>query len=317
MALMLKVERCDAVTARIRRIELRAADGGALPPFTAGAHIDLELPNGEQRSYSLLNDPGAPERYALGVLRERESRGGSVYMHDELKVGDIVAAALPSNDFALYEPAEISILIAGGIGVTPMMSMAARLTALGKDFTLHYCARSREEAAFVDELEALCGARLITHFDGGDPASGLDLKALLATRPAGAHVYVCGPLGFIRATIAATSDWPKGTLHYELFKGSAADLAPEITDEPFDIVLGRSGRRMTVPADQSILAVLKAGGVRVKTLCTSGRCGTCRVAYTSGKVDHRDDVLDDDERDEFLQVCVSRATPGETLTLDL
>jgi vanillate O-demethylase ferredoxin subunit len=315
--LKLKVDRIEAATPRIRRIELTAVDGGALPAFTAGAHIDVELPNEETRSYSLLNDCGEAHRYVLGVLRETESLGGSAYLHDKLEVGDVLNVSAPSNDFLLYEAGEINILIAGGIGVTPMMSMAARLAALGRDYTLHYCARAAEDAAFLDELRARHRERLATHFDGGDPSRGLDLKALLGVRPPGAHVYVCGPLGLIRDTIAAAADWPQGTVHYELFKGSAADLAPGHRDQAFDIVLNKAGRTLTVPADQSILAVLRAAGFKIKTLCTTGRCGTCRVTYLSGKVDHRDDVLDDDERQSVLQVCVSRAMPGETLVLDL
>ena len=313
----LKVARIDAATPRIRRIELRSADGSALPAFTAGAHVDIDLPNDEARSYSLLNDPEETDRYVLGVLREENSLGGSAFLHDRLAVGDELNASEPLNDFPLYESAETNILIAGGIGITPIMAMATRLARLGRDFTLHYCARAPEEAAFLDELRARHGERLSTHFDGGDPARGLDVKALLATRPPGAHVYVCGPLGLIRAVLAAAADWPKGTVHHELFKGSEADLAEATTDQPFDIVCQKAGKRFTVPADKSILAVLKAEGFKVKTLCTTGRCGTCRVTYLSGKVDHRDDVLDDDERETALQVCVSRAMPGETLVLDL
>ena len=316
--MLLKVDRIDAATPRIRRIELSPADGKALPAFTAGAHIDVTLPIGETRSYSLLNDQsGAPDRYVIGVLRESESTGGSAYIHDKLAVGDVLEASPPSNDFALYEAGEVNVLIAGGIGVTPMMAMAARLAEIGRGYTLYYCARSADEAAFLPELRARHGERLLTHFDGGDPARALDVKTLLGTRLPGMHVYVCGPMGLIRAVVTAAADWPKGTVHYELFKGSAADLAPVNTNQPFDIVLKKAGKTFTVPADKSILEVLKAEGFRVKTLCTAGRCGTCRVGYLSGKVDHRDDILDDDERQEFLQVCVSRAMPGETLVLDL
>jgi vanillate O-demethylase ferredoxin subunit len=315
--LQLKVAHIEATTPRIRRIELSSVDGSALPAFTAGAHIDIEMPNEETRSYSLLNDCGEKHRYVLGVLREPESLGGSAYLHDKLEVGGVLTASTPSNDFPLYEAAEANILIAGGIGVTPMMSMAARLAELGRDYTLHYCARSADEAAFLDELRARHGDHLETHFDGGDPTRGLDVKALLGARRPGAHVYVCGPIGLIRDTIAAAADWPQGTVHYELFKGNAADLAFEKSDQPFDIVLKKACKTFTVPADKSILAVLRAEGFKIKTLCTTGRCGTCRVTYLSGKVDHRDDVLDDDERATVLQVCVSRAMPGETLVLDL
>jgi ferredoxin-NADP reductase len=311
------VTRIDAVTPRIRRIELANAEDGPLPVFTAGAHIDLDLGNGETRSYSLLNDPGEQPRYVLGVLREENGTGGSQWVHDHLKVGDVVNATSPSNDFPIDEEGGYHILVAGGIGITPMMAMAARLASIGHDYTFHYCARSPEEAAFLAELNARHGERLTTHFDGGNPAAGLDLKTLLVKRPPAAHVYVCGPIGLIRATREAAKEWPGGTVHFELFKGSIQDTEPVSNDQPFDIVLKRSNRTLNVPADKTILQVLRAEGVKVKTLCTRGTCGTCRVGLVSGKVDHRDEVLDDDERDSFLQVCVSRAMPGETLVLDL
>ena len=288
-----------------------------MPPFTPGSHIDIELPNAETRSYSLLNDCCETHRYVIGVLREKESLGGSAFLHDRLRVGDILDTSAPSNDFALYEPGETNILIAGGIGITPIMPMAARLAELGREYTLHYCARSAAEAPFLNELRERHGDRLAVLFDGGDPARGLDVKSLLATRAPGAHLYVCGPLGLIRDTVAAAADWPAGTVHYELFKGSEADIAAENRNQSFDIVLKKAGKTFTVPADKSILAVLRAEGIKIKTLCTSGRCGTCRVTYLSGRVDHRDDVLDDDERKTVLQVCVSRAMPGETLVLNL
>ena len=315
--LELKVNHLASVTARVRCVELVAAGGGALPAFTAGAHIDLTLGEDLTRSYSLLNDPHETHRYVLGVLREAESTGGSAFIHDHLKEGDVLQCSAPLNDFPLYEAGDANILIAGGIGVTPIMSMAARLQALGKAYDLHYCARAADDAAFLGELEKRYGEHLHTHFDGGDPAKGVDLKALLARRPAAGHVYVCGPLGLIKAVKEAAADWPKGTVHYELFKGSEADLAPVNTDQPFEVQLKKSGRTFTIPADKSILAVLKAEGVKIKTLCSTGRCGTCRVTYLAGEVDHRDDVLDDDEKGEVLQVCVSRAMPGETLVLDL
>jgi ferredoxin-NADP reductase len=312
----LRVTRIDAVTPRVRRVELESVCGD-LPPFTAGAHIDLELGTGEARSYSLLNDAGEQHRYVLGVLREENGSGGSAWMHEQLKTGDVLTASPPTNDFPLDEEGGHHILIAGGIGITPIMSMAARLASIERDYALHYCARSAPEAAFIDELSARHGARLITHFDGGDPSVGIDLKALLAVRPPAAHVYVCGPAGLIRAVREITRDWPQGTVHYELFNGNVADIEIASNDQPFEIVLKRANLTFTVPADKTILQVLKGAGIKVKTLCTRGNCGTCRVGLVSGKVDHRDEVLDDDEKDSFLQVCVSRAMPGETLVLDL
>ncbi|HEY2134461.1 MAG TPA: PDR/VanB family oxidoreductase [Xanthobacteraceae bacterium] len=317
MSLSLKVAHVVAVTPRIKSIELVAADGGALPPFTAGAHIDVELGNGEARSYSLLNDSTETHRYVIAVLREIDSRGGSTWVHDHLGAGDKLTSSAPTNNFALNEAGERHILIAGGIGITPLMSMSRRLAARGAAFTLHYCARSRDEAAFIGELEAELGARLATHFDGGDIARGLGVAALLRERPPAAHVYVCGPPGLIRAVREATPHWPKGSVHYELFRGLEADIAPRSGNQPFEIVLQRTGKTLTVAPDKSILEALAGAGIKVKTLCKEGVCGTCRVGLVSGRADHRDEVLTDDERERNIQVCVSRAMPGETLVLDL
>jgi vanillate O-demethylase ferredoxin subunit len=313
----LKVTRIDDLTPRIKRIEFAAANGGPVPGFTAGAHIDLELGNGEARSYSLLNDQGETHRYAIGVLRETNSKGASIWIHDALKVGDVLQSSEPSNQFALSEAGEHSLFIAGGIGVTPIMPMAARVAELGKSYVLHYCARTRADAACVDDLERRHGARLKLTFDNGDPAKGLDVAALVAKRPAAAHVYVCGPAGLIRDVREASRDWPKGTVHYELFKGSEEDVAIRKDDREFNVVLKRAGRTLYGPADKTILDVLKAEGFKIKTLCREGVCGTCTVKLLSGKADHRDDYLSDDERETAIQVCVSRAMPGETLVLDL
>jgi vanillate O-demethylase ferredoxin subunit len=315
--LALRVARIAAVTPRVKSVELVAAGGGALPAFTAGAHIDVALGNGETRSYSLLNPPTETGRYAIAVLRETDSRGGSTWVHDRLREGDVLQSSEPANNFPLNEAGERHLLIAGGIGITPLMSMSRRLAARGAEFTLHYCARSRAEAAFIDELEAALGLRLVAHFDGGDISRGLDVTALLKERPAAGHVYVCGPPGLIRAVREAAAHWPKGTVHYELFRGTEADIAPRSGDQGFDVVLRRAGRTLHVPADQSILATLAAAGIKIKTLCKEGVCGTCRVGLIEGRADHRDEVLTDEERERHIQVCVSRALPGETLVLDL
>jgi vanillate O-demethylase ferredoxin subunit len=315
--LQLKVARIVSVTPRIKSLELVAADGGGLPAFTAGAHIDVTLGNGEERSYSLLNDPTETQRYVIAVLREIDSRGGSTFVHDSVREGDVLTSSPPANNFPINEAGERHILIAGGIGITPLLAMSRRLTAHGATFTLHYCARSRDEAAFIGEIEADHGPRLVTHFDGGDISRGLDVAALLKERPPAGHVYVCGPPGLIRAVREATPHWPKGTVHYELFRGSEADIAPRSSDQGFEIVLKRAGKTLQVPADKSILQTLAEAGIKIKTLCKEGVCGTCRVGLVSGRADHRDEVLTDDERERNIQVCVSRAMPGETLVLDL
>ena len=315
--LQLKVARIRDETPRIKSIELVAADGSTLPAFTAGAHIDVTLGNGEERSYSLLNDPTETQRYVIAVLRETDSRGGSTFVHDSVREGDVLTSSPPANNFALNEAGERHILIAGGIGITPLMAMSRRLSSRDAAFTLHYCARSRDEAAFIGEIEAAVGERLVTHFDGGDMSKGLNVAALLKERPAAGHVYVCGPPGLIRAVREATPHWPKGSVHYELFRGSEADIAPRSSDQPFEIVLKRAGKTLQVPADKSILQTLADAGIKIKTLCKEGVCGTCRVGLVSGRADHRDEVLTDDERGRHIQVCVSRAQPGETLVLDL
>ena len=317
MSLNLEVANITAVTPSIKQVELTLADGGALPPFTAGAHIDLELGNGLERSFSMLNDPVETHRYLIAVLRETDSRGGSVWVHDHLRQGDRLTSSEPINNFPLNEAGETHILIAGGIGITPLKAMAHRLVSRSASFALHYCARDEERSAYLNELRTLAGDRLQLYLDDGDIARGLDVEKLLATRPSAAHVYVCGPAGLIRAVREVARDWPKGTVHYELFRGSEADIAPRSTDQPFEITLARTGKTLTVPADRSILAVLRANGIKVKTLCTEGVCGTCRVRLLGGKADHRDEVLTDEQREREIQVCVSRAMPGETLILDL
>ena len=317
MSLNLEVASLTAITPSIRQVELTPADGGALPPFTAGAHIDLALGNGLERSFSMLNDPSETHRYVIAVLREVDSRGGSVWVHDHLRQGDRLTSSEPVNNFPINEAGESHILIAGGIGITPLKAMTHRLVARGAGFALHYCARGEGRAAYLDELRALVGDRLHLYLDGGEIARGLDVGKLLASRPPAAHVYVCGPAGLIRAVRETTREWPKGSVHYELFRGSEADIAPRSTDQPFEITLARTGKTLTVPADRSILAVLRANGIKVKTLCTEGVCGTCRVRLLGGKADHRDEVLTDAQREREIQVCVSRAMPGETLILDL
>lgn len=313
----LRVTATEHVTLRIRLFEFRSVDGSPLPDFTAGAHIEVELGNGDLRPYSLLNDQGDTAGYRIAVLREAAGRGGSAWMHDVLRQGDVIRAAPPINDFRLSEAGDHHILIAGGIGITPLLPMASRLREIGKEYHLHYCARSAEEAAFATEIARRHGERASFHYDGGVPGCGLDVAALLARRPPAAHAYVCGPAGLIRAVREAGRDWPSGTVHFELFGTGNAHLGLNALNEPFEVVLKRSGQRYTIPKDRSILDVLKADGHRIRSLCKEGVCGTCRVGLVSGEVDHRDECLDEDEHDEALQICVSRAKPGETLVLDL
>ena len=300
----------------IHAFELAPADGGALPEVDAGAHVDVHLPGGHVRSYSLAGDPRDRARWTLGVLRETHGRGGSRALHDLVRVGDTLTIGAPRNAFGLKPGADHTLLLAGGIGITPLKAMAHTLAAQGRSFELHYCARSPRHAAFVDELRALLPAdRLHLHFDGGDPARGLDLAALLAEPLPGRHVYYCGPGGFMKACAAATGHWPAGTVHSEHFKAPEPRPAAA-ADGCFEVKLARTGITVQVPPDQSIVRAIELAGHRVPTSCLSGLCGACKTDYLEGEVDHQDYILTDDEKRSCLTVCVSRAKSAR-LVLDL
>ncbi len=307
----------------INSYELTDPDGDELPPFTSGAHIDihLSLPKGGEvvRQYSLCNDPAERRRYVIAVLNDEGGRGGSTGLHDTLHVQDIVTISRPRNNFTLDESAAKVILLAGGIGVTPLKSMAHRLESAGVDYELHYCTKDRAFAAFEDEMQKLADrGRLHYHFDGGDPSRGLDIKQLLSDPAPGTHVYYCGPSGFMKACADAASGWDRSAVHFEHFKPPVDPAAAASTAPPggFIVELASSGRRIEIGADESIADKLNAEGVPVETSCQSGLCGTCKTRYKSGTVDHRDYILDDAERDEYMTLCVSRCE-GELLVLDL
>lgn len=301
----------------ILSFELVHPKGELLPEVEAGAHVDVHLPGGLVRSYSLAGDPADSRRWMLGVLREANGKGGSRAMHERVRVGGTLRVSWPRNEFKLSHDAQHSILLAGGIGVTPIKSMAHALSHAGKSFEVHYCARSEANAAFVEELNALVGTdRLHWHFDGGDPARGLDIKTLLARPEAGTHVYFCGPAGFMAACEDASAHWDKGTVHREYFKAPVKQVQPGTADGAFTVFLARSGQTVTVEPNQTIVRAIELSGGRVPTSCMSGLCGTCKVTYLEGEVDHRDYILSDEEKQYCLTACVSRAR-GESLSLDL
>jgi len=308
------VRSAEMVTPRIKSFELAAPAGAPLPEFTAGSHVDVTLPNGLVRSYSLLNDSRERHRYVIAVLREEHGTGGSAWVHESLKPGDVLSITAPQNRFEIDEGGDHNILIAGGIGITPLLSMAERFDELGIDFTLHYCTRSREETAFAERIEQRFPERHVFHHDGGVPARGIDLQSLLGVREPGTHVYVCGPPGLIAAVRDITREWPQGTVHFELF---GAVPVKKLENKPFEVHLKRRNVTLHVPADRSLLDVLIANDYGVRAICKDGYCGTCTTRYLAGKVEHRDAVLDEGDRQTFMQVCVSRAMPGERLVLDL
>jgi len=281
----------------------------ALPAFDAGAHIDLHLPNGLVRQYSLCNAPHERGRYLVAVLREPAGRGGSACVHEALHVGTTLPISRPRNAFALA-PCPHTLLLAGGIGITPFMAYLAELEAQGASFELHYAYRSGLTDAYAAELRERLGER----FHGYDAAAGqrLDCTSLFAGKPLGSHLYVCGPQRLLDElrTLAGAHGWSAGRLHWEAF------AAPE-PGQPFTVELARSGQRLQVPGDHSLLEALEAAGVEVPNLCRGGVCGQCTTRYLSGEVEHRDHYLDEQQRGAALMPCVSRGGCSGTLLLDL
>ena len=312
-----RVKRISYEVDGISSYELVSAAGRDLDPFTAGGHIDIHLPNGMIRSYSLVNDQRERHRYVIAINREPAGRGGSRFLHDNLRVGAIVSVSRPRNNFALCEQVEHSILIAGGIGITPLLSMARRLDALGRSCELFYAARARHAAAFLDEIEVL-GSKgfLKVHLDFDDERSGrmFDLSVIVDRAPAQAHLYCCGPQPMLEAFEAATKERPAGQVHVEYFQ---AREAPAI-EGGFDVRLARSNRTIAVKAGKTILDALLDAGIAANHACSEGVCGTCETRVLEGIPDHRDQFLSKDEQasNKTMMICCSGARSG-TLVLDL
>lgn len=297
--------------------ELAEPHGQPLPAFSAGAHIDVHVGDGLVRQYSLCNHPEERDRYLIGVLKDPASRGGSVAMH-ALREGDMLEISEPRNHFPLQAGATHSVLLAGGIGITPILCMAERLAHIGASFELHYCTRSPERTAFQDRLAATGLAACARVYHDSVPDQGkLDLAAVLAQPAAGKHLYVCGPAGFIDAVLAAakTAGWADDQVHREYF-GNVIQATD--ADGAFQVKLASTGQSIAVAADQSIVEALEAAGIDVPVSCEQGVCGTCLTRVLEGEPDHRDMYLTDDERaanDQMLPCC-SRSKSA-VLVLDL
>jgi ferredoxin-NADP reductase len=295
-------------------LTLTRPDGGELPAWTPGAHVDLHLADGLTRQYSLCSDPGDRQRWRLGVLREPASRGGSEYVVDKLHGGDVVAVGEPRNHFAL-EPAPRYVFVAGGIGITPILPMVAAAERAGVDWTLLYGGRTRTSMAFVDEL-AGHGDRVV--LAPQDEVGLLDLRGqLMAPRPS-TLVYACGPEPMLDALDTAMTAWPAGSLHVERF--TPRTIETDGADEVFEVACAASGVTLVVPPDRSILEVAQDRGLPVDFSCGEGTCGTCETPLLSGRAEHRDSLLTDEEKDaqDTLFICVSRAERGcPRLELDL
>ena len=299
------------LTPGICEFALVPADGAALQPFEPGAHIGVETPSGAMRQYSLVNDGRVPTRYVIALKREPESRGGSRSMVEDTAIGGTLRADAPANGFPLAE-APGYLLIAGGIGIAPILAMANRLDEECRPFRLIYCTHSAAESAYLEEMQARFGDRLTVHHDDGDPDAFYDFWDDFA-EPQNIRVYCCGPKPLMEEVKAVSGHWPEGRVQFEDFKPVEA-VRPD--DRPFEVVLQRSGRTVAVPADLPILEALRAAGIAAPSSCESGVCGTCKTGLIAGEADHRDRVLQDEERAEYIMLCVSRARSG-ALTLDL
>ncbi len=292
-------------------------EGAPLPPFTAGSHVLVVTPSGLSRRYSLCNAPSERERYAIAVKREPDGEGGSASMVDAVQVGMRLELSYPFNYFPLCDEASSHLLIAGGIGITPILAMGRELAARRADFRLEYCTRSPECTAFLQELRAPeWRGRVRVHHDHGEPPPELPFASLLARREAETHLYCCGPRGLVMAVRKAASHWPATALHFEDFgTGEFAPADGAVAGE-FVVRLARSGREVPVRSDVSILEAIRRSGVEVPSSCESGTCGTCRTRLLEGSADHRDFVLDEDEQQREIMICVSRAL-SPRLVLDL
>lgn len=307
----LRVARAEAIAEGIHLFELVDPDGGDLPEFTPGSHIEVKTPSGASRKYSLSNDPMESDHYVIAVKREEEGRGGSISMCDQLKQGDTIEVSEPKNDFPMGKSPAGYTLIGGGIGITPVLAMARQLMSEGKSFKLYYLTRSPETTAFLDELSGPeWRGKVVIHHDGGDPDKAFDLWPV-CEKPKG-QIYCCGPAGLMDAVRDMTGHWSPAAVHFEAFTDGHT-IKPE--DVPFTVTLAQSGVSYEVPVGTPILEVLRDNGHDVPFSCEAGSCGSCRTTLVSGDVDHRDFVLAEDEKNSNIMVCVSRGRGG-TIVID-
>ena len=298
----------EPLTREVRRLRLRRPNGGALPPFLPGAHLRVMTPVGEGdgvRCYSLVNPGECDATYEIAVKLETSGQGGSRYMHG-LAVGDRIQVGPPRNDFTLLDEPHDAVLIAGGIGITPIYAMAQALQASRRPYMLHYGARSAELMPYRREIEALAGASAHLYFDEGNPDRGMRLPQVLGAHDIHRHAYVCGPRPLIDATLheAQQLGWPRENVHFELF----APSAPLKGDQSIQVTLTLSGKTLNVAADKSILDAMIDAGCDPLFDCKRGECGMCAVKMLEGVADHRDYALSDEDRaDGMVCVCVSRA----------
>lgn len=287
-------------------------DKAPLPAADPGAHIGVILPNGIERQYSLVIAGPQLKEYTVGVKRDLNSRGGSIFMHDQLRVGSRLPIVPPRNNFPLKDDADLVVLLAGGIGITPIYCMVNRLIERGRKWELYYSCRTRLDAAFLDELAQHPATHL--HFDDEEGGRFVNVPGIVDTLPRHAHLYCCGPAPMLAAFEAATAHWPAEQIHVEYFtpKFAAAQEGGYIVE------LARSKRELVIPAGKSILQVVREAGIDVPHSCEEGVCGACETRVISGIPDHRDTILTESERNEnaTMMICCSGSkTPR--LVLDI
>ena len=304
------VER-EALDHEVLRVVFRHPRRPTLPAWRPGAHVDVRLPDGKIRQYSLIGDPAEAANYTVAIKREDEGRGGSQWLHEHLAVGDVAHVSAPRNNFPL-EPGP-AVFIAGGIGVTPMIAMAREAGTRGDVIAFHYCV-ARRAPPFLPLLDALgLGERLVAHVSENGPEARLDIARLVDSLPAGTHLYCCGPERLTSAVEeAAEGIMPESHVHFEVF---AATLDENYKPEPFEIRVSSSGESFTVPADRSALEVLREAGHVLPSSCELGVCGSCECGYSDGTVIHRDAVLRPAARQSRMMLCVSRARVAVTVDL--
>lgn len=316
--LQVRVARRTIEAEGICAFDLVPVEGHSLPAFTPGAHIDVKTPSGAVRQYSLCNDAADSTLYRIAVLREQQGRGGSRAMHEQVQEGDILTISEPRNHFPLTSAQVPSLLLAGGIGITPLLAMAHQLVKTDSNFSLHYCTRSEERTGFRDILDApVFAGRTWIHRDDEPAPQRFDVRRALSEAAPSTHLYVCGPGGFIQMVLETAADlgWSDDRVHREFFSAAPVKSA---TEHDFEVVISSSGQVIPVLADVSVAAALNAAGVSVETSCEQGVCGTCITRILDGIPDHRDFFLTPDEQaagDQFTPCC-SRALSGR-LVLDL
>ncbi len=313
--LRVRVARIEPLADGIKRFTLQATNGAALPAFDSGSHIVVQMDHGRLRNaYSLTGALDDTSHYQICVRLEEASRGGSLYMHRQVREQDELEIGAPRNLFALAEEAGKHLLIAGGIGITPFLAHIQTLRGRGAPFELHYCFRNRRGAACLDELPGAIGGAPL-HLYESDSGSPLDVAALIAAQPADAHVYVCGPASLNDAVIAAAraAGWDEARIHYEQFRNEV-----DATGGAFEVMLRKSGLILQVSAEETLLRAIEKAGVKVDCMCREGICGSCETAIVEGEADHRDSYLSDEEKaaQKTMMLCVSRCK-GKRLVLEL